>query len=90
MICTVCTLGMVAIAPKVGRLSRQSCFTRFESFGVSGITRPWNRRDSSMRADGRIKPFAITSRVIDPMTWRSHNGPNSKLEGSHHVTGHLD
>ena len=39
MICTVCTLGMVAIAPKVGRLSRHICLTRLRGFG-SGMAAP--------------------------------------------------
>jgi hypothetical protein len=41
MICTVCTLGIVAIAPNVGRLSRHICFTRLKGFG-SDMATPWS------------------------------------------------
>ena len=39
MICTVCTLGMVAMAPKVGRPSRQSWRRRLSGLGEAGISR---------------------------------------------------
>jgi hypothetical protein len=39
MICTVCTLGMVAIAPKAGRPSRHNWRRRLSGVGVTGMGR---------------------------------------------------
>ena len=38
MICTVCTLGMVAIAPKVGRFSRQCWRRRLSGLGEADMS----------------------------------------------------
>ena len=37
MICTVWMLGMVAIAPKVGRPSRHCCRRRLRGVGFAGV-----------------------------------------------------
>jgi len=79
MICTVCMLGMVAIAPKVGRPFRHSSRNRLRGAGVAGVK--WmlrlRREMAAWKLAGSERPKRSTA--IHAGTRPPKNGTKARL-----------